>query len=700
MTHFFFATQEERLVFDMYNRDMTLAKKIMLFITILLLFLIGGFIYFTSVGRSLLQKNGLPKRATGKSSTQAMQGIVTNQWYSSLFFKDWSEQMFAFPLAYKLEAKGLGISYPRISASERTVFGSYTEDLFVSLEQPFTKKTVVTPDMITAGLELCSAQGKCVETRLAHGSPVTVFIPKQDTSLVITAPTMAQVKSDQKFWTLEFTHAKYLVGVKNAEFIPLTEIAKQDAKTISFSLKENEQLFVVLLPDNGSISESDLGASVTGAEFHYSAPEEKITGNGRVISRITYLSDESAKKPLVALLPHQWQHQQQPSLGSYKTLRGEMKLYAINEIESVLPEPQPLTVEKMISALDEKEKARLAKLVEEATKEVTQIPVPNGVYDAGKFVFRLAQLLEISEALKAPTSEPLRQRLTQILSEWLSAEPSSTKSPFTWKESPKGLIARQEHAQFGNEDFNDHHFHYGYYLAAAGILLDTVEPDQRTQLYTSLKPGLDAMTLDISNLDPAQGYPLLRNFDAYESHSWADGRALAGDGNNQESTSEAVNRWYGLYRFASATQHTELLKIAKAGWAMESEAAQIYWLGQRPELFKFPEGYKHPIASLVWGGKYDFSTWFSGLPSHIYGIQFLPISPAMTHVRNTTRWSSYGGYGLSEDTQAWNDLYFMVAVANGQKEVNGQAVPTELKKYEAGNSAPWYYLWVSYWLKQ
>jgi endoglucanase Acf2 len=106
------------------------------------------------------------------------------------------------------------------------------------------------------------------------------------------------------------------------------------------------------------------------------------------------------------------------------------------------------------------------------------------------------------------------------------------------------------------------------------------------------------------------------------------------------------------------------------------------------------------MASLVWGGKYDYATWFSARPSHIFGIQFLPISPAMTHVSAPATWKSYSQYGVSDDPEAWNDIYLMVAVANGQKEVAGKAIPTELPKYEGGNSAPWYYVWVKYWLKQ
>jgi len=106
------------------------------------------------------------------------------------------------------------------------------------------------------------------------------------------------------------------------------------------------------------------------------------------------------------------------------------------------------------------------------------------------------------------------------------------------------------------------------------------------------------------------------------------------------------------------------------------------------------------MASLIWGGKLDFATWFSDHPSNIYGIQFLPLSPAMTHIISPQTWQKYTNYGLSDDPRAWNDLYSMVAVANGQKQVNGQPIPQQLKKYEGGNSAAYYYLWVTYWLKK
>ena len=126
--------------------------------------------------------------------------------------------------------------------------------------------------------------------------------------------------------------------------------------------------------------------------------------------------------------------------------------------------------------------------------------------------------------------------------------------------------------------------------------------------------------------------------------------------------------------------------------ATEQRAVRFYWLGQRPKVNPFPDGYGKPMVSLVWGGKADFSTWFSGKPTHVYGIQFLPMSPVMTHVADVETFKRYTDYGPSPDGRGWDDVYYMVAAANGRK------VPEKLKRYEAGNSATFYFLWTRYWL--
>jgi len=115
-------------------------------------------------------------------------------------------------------------------------------------------------------------------------------------------------------------------------------------------------------------------------------------------------------------------------------------------------------------------------------------------------------------------------------------------------------------------------------------------------------------------------------FDAYAGHSWASGTSPFGDGNNQESSSEAVSAWNGLALWAAASGQAELAE--EAGWMLSSEAAsaRAYWTDFDLDDPVY-QGFDHTITSLVWGGKRDYATWFSAEPSAMLGILVLPMSP-------------------------------------------------------------------------
>lgn len=106
-------------------------------------------------------------------------------------------------------------------------------------------------------------------------------------------------------------------------------------------------------------------------------------------------------------------------------------------------------------------------------------------------------------------------------------------------------------------------------------------------------------------------------------HSWAAGLALFADGNNQESSSEAVAAWNGLALWAEASGDDELL--GRAAWLLSNEAAAARTLWLEPT--DLPAGYAHTIVSISWGAKRDDATWFSAEPSAILGIQALPLGP-------------------------------------------------------------------------
>ena len=119
-------------------------------------------------------------------------------------------------------------------------------------------------------------------------------------------------------------------------------------------------------------------------------------------------------------------------------------------------------------------------------------------------------------------------------------------------------------------------------------------------------------------------FPAIRTFDPVEGHSWASGYSPFADGNNQESSSEAVSAWNGVALWAAVRGDGALGERAQWMLSAEADATRRLWL--EPDLSGFPE-FDHGIASLEWGAKRDYATWFSAEPSAMLGIQLIPMSP-------------------------------------------------------------------------
>jgi endo-1,3(4)-beta-glucanase len=176
-------------------------------------------------------------------------------------------------------------------------------------------------------------------------------------------------------------------------------------------------------------------------------------------------------------------------------------------------------------------------------------------------------------------------------------------------------------ASFGSDEFNDHHFHYGYFLYAASVAASN-DP----ALTEKIAPVIDLLVAELATNQTSRYFPERRVFDAYAGHSWASGYSPFADGNNQESSSEAITAWNGLALWGKVTKNSAL--STEASWMLSSEtaSANAYWTNfdQSAAVYR---GYDHSIASLNWGGKRDYATWFSPEPSAKLGILLVPMSP-------------------------------------------------------------------------
>lgn len=97
-------------------------------------------------------------------------------------------------------------------------------------------------------------------------------------------------------------------------------------------------------------------------------------------------------------------------------------------------------------------------------------------------------------------------------------------------------------ADFGNTYYNDHHFHWGYFIYTAAVI-GHLDPT-----WVGVNKGyVNMLVRDIANPSASDKmFPVWRCFDWYHGHSWAHGLFESADGKDQESSSEDSMHAYAL----------------------------------------------------------------------------------------------------------------------------------------------------------
>jgi len=146
-------------------------------------------------------------------------------------------------------------------------------------------------------------------------------------------------------------------------------------------------------------------------------------------------------------------------------------------------------------------------------------------------------------------------------------------------------------------------------------------------------------------------FPFLRHFDAYEGHSWASGIALGPWGNNQESSSEAINAWVGLILWGEVRGDTALRDLGIWLYTTESHAIDHYWFDRHRLVF--PPEYPHAETSMLFGSRYSHNTWWTDEPRQIKGINLLPITTASTYLARDPAYVKRNLATLPADTKVF-----------------------------------------------
>jgi endo-1,3(4)-beta-glucanase len=224
-------------------------------------------------------------------------------------------------------------------------------------------------------------------------------------------------------------------------------------------------------------------------------------------------------------------------------------------------------------------------------------------------------------------------RKLEIDGEWVQNE-GCWWSPFgTWyDESWGGISSRWIDApvcglDFGNGCYNDHHYHWAYYVVSAAMLVE-LSPSMKDD--TAFVDFVNMFLRDASNPSSSDPYfPQFRTFDWFDMHSWSRGLKANVDGKDQESTSEEVNLHYGMLLWGRAIGNSQMEKLGATMLTMSSRSLQEYFLMRRDNPNHDPKFAKNHVTGIFFQNKVHLTTWFGPDNKYIHGIQMLPLTAAI-----------------------------------------------------------------------
>ncbi|KAG2767859.1 hypothetical protein PC129_g10628 [Phytophthora cactorum] len=211
--------------------------------------------------------------------------------------------------------------------------------------------------------------------------------------------------------------------------------------------------------------------------------------------------------------------------------------------------------------------------------------------------------------------------------------------PLNYETSYGGLVSSQSfavkdvNADFGNSVYNDHHYHYGYWVTASAMLKSLHPKWKRMK---ELDRMIWMMLRDVANPSTDDAFfPRFRHFSFYLGHSYSHGVTPMLDGKDEESTSEDVNFYYGMKLWGQVSNNKAVEDLGSLMLRLNARAIRTYFLMTSDNTIHPKEFVPNHVTGIFFDNKAAYATWFSAEKYAIHGIQMIPVSPINAMVRTT-----------------------------------------------------------------
>jgi endo-1,3(4)-beta-glucanase len=282
--------------------------------------------------------------------------------------------------------------------------------------------------------------------------------------------------------------------------------------------------------------------------------------------------------------------------------------------------------------------AAKAAILEAATAEISQDMYGqanlDSFYYGGKALAKFAQIVyTVNDLLSNPAlAQAGLVKLKTAFELWTT---NRNKFPLYYETAWGGIVSSASYTtgdggvDFGNSYYNDHHFHYGYFILAAAYI-----GKMDAAWLASHKDYINMMVRDTANPSSADPYfPVNRGFDWYHGHSWAKGLFESFDGKDQESSSEDAMFAYALKMWGKTTGDPNMEARGNLQLSVVARSIRNYFLYESDNTVQPARIIGNKVSGILFENKIDHTTYFGTNIEYIQGIQMIPLLPSSTLTR-------------------------------------------------------------------
>jgi endoglucanase Acf2 len=649
----------------------------------------------THPGLDAAGRNGFPSGTPQLSGNAVGKPVPTNDWWSKLIKENHADNLFNYPMTMKTTNTGLTVTYIPWG-----VIGD-SAPIEVGLTGLNATKTTVsdysdwtmTMNWKDSNHELKATSG--------IGMPFLYF-EKDANDIVSIKVNSGSASVSNEILTIENAAS----GADFVFYAPSGSTWVQSGNIFTSTLNGKNYWSMAMLPQNSSnisgiIQDLKKYAYVfptnTSTEWSYNENNAKVT--------TTFTADVDVKEGtnsnlLLGLLPHQWynltSNSPTPNTHAYTSVRGDLKMLdgnsftVENTYKGILPTiPYLANYSEGFSpsALD----AKISQIENDGLATWTDS------YNEGQVMNRLIQTARIADQTgNLEGRDKMIATVKERLENWLTHESGEVAFLFYYNSDWSAMIGYPAgHGQDNN--LNDHHFHWGYFIHAAAFM-EQFEPGWASKWGDMINILIrDAASFDRNDTQ----FPFLRNFSPYAGHSWANGFATFPQGNDQESTSESMQFASSLIHWGTITENNAIRDLGIYIYTTEQTAVEEYWFDVYERNFKANQQYS--LVSRVWGNSYDNGTFWTADIAASYGIEMYPIHGGSFYLGHNQEYSkklwaeitvNTGVLSREDNDNLWHDTYWKyLSFTNPQEAVNlYNAYPERNLKFGISDAQTYHWL--------